>query len=440
MKATSVPPLHKGEVKTETIFALSSGAPPAGIAVVRVSGPRAGDALRALAGSLPPGRRAAARTLRDGRGAVLDRALVLWLPGPGTATGEDVAELHLHGGRAVVSAVERALAGLPGLRAATPGEFTRRAFVNGRIDLAEAEGLAGLLEAETELQRRSAMALAEGALSQQVADWRDRVLALSAEVEAVLDFSDEEDAADLPVSFAENGARLAEELDQWLARPRAAVLREGYRVVLAGPPNAGKSTLFNMLVENEAAITSPIAGTTRDVLERSVAIAGIPFTFVDTAGLREDDGGDEIEAIGIARAQAQLARADLVLWLGEEGQGPAGAWEIDAKADDDARRVKGQGAIALSARTGFNLDVLRERLMMRARDAMPAPGEVALTERQSVLLGEARSALVDIRTIGDPLIAAEHLRIARSAFDRLTGRASTEDMLDALFGRFCIGK
>lgn len=440
MKESSIPPNRIGEAKTETIFALSSGAPPVGIAVVRVSGPRAADALRALTGRLPPARQAAARTLRDGRGEVLDRALVLWLPGPGTATGEDVAELHLHGGRAVVSAVEHALADLPGLRAATPGEFTRRAFANGRIDLAEAEGLAGLLEAETELQRRSAMALADGALSRQVGDWRDRVLALSAEVEAVLDFSDEEDAADLPASFGERVDSLAAELEEWLARPRATVLREGYRVVLAGPPNAGKSTLFNALLENEAAITSPIAGTTRDVLERSVAIAGIPFTFVDTAGLREEESGDAVEAIGIARAQEQLARADLVLWLGAEGQGPPGAWEIEAKVDEGASRAKSNPALALSAITGFHMDRLRERLIAQARAAMPAPGEVALTGRQSALLEEARMALAGIEAASDPLIAAEHLRLARSAFDRLTGCASTEDMLDALFGRFCIGK
>lgn len=425
----------------ETIFALSSGAPPAGIAVVRVSGPAAGDALRALAGGLPEPRKAAARTLRGADGAELDRALVLWLPGPGTATGEDVAELHLHGGRAVIAAVERALGEIPGLRGATPGEFTRRAFANGRIDLAEAEGLAGLLEAETELQRRAALALAGGALSRQAEAWRDAVLALSAEVEAVLDFSDEEDAAELPPSFAERAEALTGELRAWLDRPRATILREGYRIVLAGPPNTGKSTLFNALLENEAAITSPIAGTTRDVLERSVAIAGIPFTFVDTAGLRDDADGDAIEAIGIARAQAQLERADCVLWLGEEGEGPAGAWEIEAKEDDPARRRKmGAAALALSARTGRGMDVLRERLVDHARRHMPTPGEVALTERQAALVDEAHAALVSLGGAGDPLIAAEHLRLARSAFDRLIGRASTEDMLDALFGRFCIGK
>ena len=423
----------------ETIFALSSGAPPAGIAVVRVSGPAAGDALRTLAGGLPAPRKAAARTLRDADGSELDRALVLWLPGPGTATGEDVSELHLHGGRAVVAAVERALGDVPGLRAATPGEFTRRAFANGRIDLAEAEGLADLLTAETELQRRSAMALASGALSRKADTWRDAVLALSAEVEAVLDFSDEEDAADLPQSFVARAGALAGDLHAWLDRPRATILREGYRIVLAGPPNAGKSSLFNALLESEAAITSPTAGTTRDVLERSVAMAGIPFTFVDTAGLREGES-DEIETIGIARAGEQIARADLVLWLGEEGAGPPGAWEIDPKADDPARRGKSTEALALSARTGFHVELLRERLIEHARRAMPAPGAVALTERQSSLLEEARHALAGIGEQADPLLAAEHLRLARNAFDRLVGRASTEHMLDALFGRFCIGK
>ena len=328
---------------------------------------------------------------------------------------------------------------MPGLRRATPGEFTRRAFANGRIDLAEAEGLAELLEAETELQRRSAMALAGGALSRQADEWRDAVLALSAEVEAVLDFSDEEDAADLPPSFAVRAGALASELEAWLERPRATILREGYRIILAGPPNVGKSSLFNALLESEAAITSPTAGTTRDVLERSVAMAGIPFTFVDTAGLREGEG-DAIETIGIARAREQIARADLVLWLGDEGAGPIGAWEIEPKADDPAWPKKGPCAFPLSAKTGFHVERLRDRLVEHARRAMPVPGEVALTERHARLLEQARAALAGIGGQADPLLAAEHLRLARAAFDRLAGRASTEHMLDALFGRFCIGK
>ncbi|MCL4671539.1 MAG: tRNA uridine-5-carboxymethylaminomethyl(34) synthesis GTPase MnmE [Sphingomonadaceae bacterium] len=422
----------------DTIFALSSGAPPAGIAVVRVSGPEAGAALMALAGALPAPRRAVSRTLRDSAGEPLDRALVLWLPGPGTATGEDVAEFHLHGGRAVVRAVEEALSALPGLRPAEPGEFTRRAFANGRIDLSEAEGLADLLSAETELQRRAAMASAGGALSRMVEGWRDRVLVLSAQVEAVLDFGDEDDVGGLDQGFGSGLAALSRELAEWLARPRAELLREGYRVVLAGPPNAGKSSLFNALTESEAAITAPSEGTTRDVLERGVSLAGVPFTFVDTAGLREETP-DAIEAIGIARAEAELARADLVLWLGPEGEGPGGAWEIASKADL-ADRSKAAPDHRVSAETGEGIDALRRALLEHARGAMPKPGEVALNARQHGLVAEASEALGAIRQGEDLLLTAEKLRLARLAFDRLIGRASTEDMLNALFGRFCIGK
>ena len=226
---------------TDTIFALSSGAPPAGIGVIRISGPAAEVAVRTLAGALPAPRRASMRTLRDAAGEVLDNALVLWLPGPGTATGEDLAELHCHGGRAVIAAIEAALAALPGLRRATPGEFTRRAFANGRIDLAEAEGLGDLLSAETELQRRSALAMAGGALSRVVEGWRERVLAASAAVEAVLDFADEDDVAVLPADFAPRLGVLVAEIDAWLARPRAEALREGFRVVLVVHPMPEKA-------------------------------------------------------------------------------------------------------------------------------------------------------------------------------------------------------
>ncbi|MBX9885722.1 MAG: tRNA uridine-5-carboxymethylaminomethyl(34) synthesis GTPase MnmE, partial [Novosphingobium sp.] len=331
---------------TDTIFALSSGAPPAAIAVIRVSGPRAGAALEALAGRLPPPRRAVVAALRGGEGEPLDQAMVLWLPGPGTATGEDSTELHLHGGRGVVRAVEAALAALPGLRRAEPGEFTRRAFANGRIDLAEAEGLADLLSAETELQRRGALAMAGGALSRLVAEWRSGVLALSAVIEAALDFAGDDDIdadSDLPPGFAPGCTALAEDLAAWLARPRAEPLREGFRIVLAGPPNAGKSTLFNALVEEEAAITAAEPGTTRDVLVRAVAIRGVPFAFIDTAGLR-DTGAGAVEQIGIARARAEAERADLVLWLGPEGEGPSDrpVWEIAAQCDrGDAAEKRG---------------------------------------------------------------------------------------------------
>lgn len=423
----------------DTIFALSSGAPPAAIGVVRLSGARAGDALIALCGTRPAPRRASLRSLRDGEGALLDEALVLWLPGPGTATGEDMAELHCHGGRAVIAAVEAALESLAGLRRAQPGEFTRRAFANGRIDLAEAEGLADLLSAETELQRRSALALAGGALSRQVEDWRERLLGLSAAVESVLDFGDEDDVAGLPADFGRQIADLRDAISTWLARPRAEALKEGFRVVLAGPPNAGKSTLFNALVESEAAITAPVAGTTRDVLLRSVAIAGVPFTFVDTAGLR-DGAEDVIEAIGVERARDALDLADLVLWLGPEGEGPVGAWEIEAQADRLGHGAKAAPRHRLSAVSGEGMVDLRRDLVACAREAMPRPGEAALNARQHERLSEAEAVLGFAATIDDPLLVAENLRMARIAFDSLTGRATTEHMLNALFGRFCIGK
>ncbi len=424
---------------TDTIFALSSGAPPAAIAVLRISGPQAGAALAALAGRCPPERRAVAATLRDSAGAAVDHALVLWLPGPGTATGEDTAELHCHGGRAVIGAVEAALSLLPGLRRAEPGEFTRRAFANGRIDLAEAEGLADLLSAETELQRQSAMAMASGTFSGAVEDWRYQLLGLSAAVEAVLDFADEDDAAVLPADFAAQLGNLEAALTVWLGRPRAEALREGFRVVIAGPPNAGKSTLFNILVQAEAAIATPIPGTTRDVLTRPVAYAGLPFLFADTAGLH-DAVEDAVEAIGIERALEALDRADLVLWLGPEGQGPPGAWEVAAQIDRIDADLKVSPRHRISAISGSGIDALRADLIETARGALPKPGEAALNERQHKHLREAARALSAAHHEADLLLLAEALRLARVSFDALLGRTTTEDMLDALFGRFCIGK
>lgn len=422
-----------------TIFAVSSGSPPAAIGIIRISGPEAGHALRVLAGRDFEPRRASLAQLRGSDARVLDHALVLWFPGPATATGEDLAELHCHGGRAVLAAVCDALAGIDGLRPAREGEFTRRAFANGRIDLAEAEGLADLLEAETELQRAAAMASAGGALSGNFEAWREATLRLSAAVEAALDFSDEDDVGGLPASFQQDIAGLAEEIGAFLTRPRAEKLKEGFRVVLAGPPNSGKSTLFNALVESEAAIVSPMAGTTRDLIERAVAMRGVPFTFVDTAGLR-DDGAEEIEAIGIARARAALDRADLVLWLGEEGVGPAGAWEIAARADAADFVAKSSAVHCVSANTGEGVDELKEALVAEAGKCLPRPGEAALNARQSARLEEVLEALSGAVAQRDLLLVGEELRRARLGFDRLIGRATTEDMLDALFGRFCIGK
>jgi tRNA modification GTPase len=424
---------------TDTIFALSSGTPPAAISVVRISGDGAGGALSALAGALPRPRQASLRRLRNADGDMLDQALVLWFPGPATATGEDLAELHLHGGRAVVAAVERALAAMPDLRRAGPGEFTRRAFANGRIDLAEAEGLADLLSAETEVQRRQAVALASGALSATIASLRDDVLRASAAIEAVLDFGDEDDVGDLPPDLHERLTALSDALAALLSAPKAEPLREGFRVVLAGPPNAGKSSLFNRLVEDEAAIIAPIAGTTRDVLTRPIALAGIPFLFADTAGLREDTQ-DSIEAIGIERAHSELERADLVLWLGPEGEGPGGQlWEIESFADRNAT-TKVAPRHRVSARSGEGLQDLREDLIGAATAMMPKPGVIALNQRQQSLMQEAKDTIDLAAESRDALVVAEELRVARSAFDRLLGRAATEDMLAALFGRFCIGK
>lgn len=422
----------------DTIFAVSSGSPPAAIAVVRISGPDAGKALDDLAGKRPLPRRASVRRLFDTQGELLDRAMVLWLPGPGTATGEDIVELHLHGGRAVVAAAERTLSLLAGVRPAAPGEFTRRAFSNGRIDLAEAEGLADLLTAETELQRQQALSLVGGEFSRLVKQWRHQVLMASAEVEAMLDFGDEDDVDELSVQFSSRMSALANEMQSYLDQPRAEILRDGFRVVLAGPPNSGKSSLFNRLVEEEAAITAPTAGTTRDILSRPVGLAGIPFMFADTAGVR-DLTSDPIEAIGIDRAKGEFERADLVLWLGESGEGFGKVvWEIESFADVQASEKIARHRV--SAKTGMGIAELRQDLIAVATRAMPRPGTMALNQRHHSLVWESQRALEEGASATDPLIYAECLRQALRPIDRLLGQADVESMLDALFSRFCIGK
>lgn len=436
----------------DTIFALSSGMPPAAIGVVRVSGPNAAAALQALAGRLPAPRRASLAELSDGEGAPLDRALVLWFPGPATATGEDLAELHLHGGRAVVAAVEAALGAMSGLRRAEPGEFTRRAFDNGRIDLAEAEGLADLLAAETESQRVQALGMASGHVSRAVAGWQERLLTLMAGAEAELNFADEDDVEVGEVVaqrlIAGIGA-LAGELDEWLARPAAEVIAEGLSVVIAGPPNAGKSTLINALVQRELAIVSPVAGTTRDVIETPLALDGIAMRFSDTAGIR-GEGADAIEAIGIDRAKAAVDAADILLWLGPPKAVPdhprailiaaqADRWKGDAAAEADAARCD----LTLSAATGEGMDRLHRMIVEMARTLLPREGEAALRQRQRAALSEVKQWLEiesGSREAGDLILLAERMRLAATALDRITGRAGVEDMLDTLFGRFCIGK
>lgn len=424
---------------TDTIFALSSGRPPAAIAVVRVSGPAAQTAGEAITGgALPAPRTAALRRLRDTEGETLDHALVLFFPGPNTATGEDLLEFHLHGGRAVVAAVEQELARQPDLRPAEPGEFTRRALLNGRLDLAQAEGLADLLEAETDMQRRAALAMAEGALSRSVADWLDRLSMAAARVEAELDFGDEDEithaaAFDLSALVAPIRAEMVE----MLGRPPVERLRDGILVVLAGPRNAGKSSLFNALLGRDAAIVTDIAGTTRDVLEAAVVRGGIPFRLVDTAGLIEDTA-DPVEAIGIARARSLLGTADVLLWLGDPVDAPDEAIRIGARMDERSHDPVAFDHL-VSIHDQGSIDVLWDILSARATSALGDATTIIPHKRHRALITSAAQELAKIDGT-DLLIDAEHLRLVNGALSAILGRDATEAMLDALFGRFCLGK
>jgi len=423
---------------TETIYALSSGQPPAAIAVIRISGAGALAAAEAIAGRLPPPRRAAVRALRDDGGDLLDQALVLVFPGPASATGEDLVELHCHGGRAVVSAVGVALDQL-GLRRAHPGEFTRRALANGRIDLAQAEGLADLLEAETEAQRRAALDGVEGRVGAMIGTWLTRVAALSATVEATLDFADDDDVADDPAKIVAVGAAmgaLSDEIEAVLAAPSVERLRDGVRVVVAGPPNAGKSTLLNLLAEREVAIVSPIAGTTRDRIEAAVTRDGQAILLVDTAGLTATD--DVVEAIGVERARDAIASADLVVWLGDDTPPPNAIW-VRSRSDLPGRHDPMPGQHLTFSRTDPS-SVSRLWVLIAERAALLAyrSDRPALRERQRAACRSARRALA-CRS-HDPILVAEHLRHAHAALAGLLGVDATEAMLDQLFARFCIGK
>ncbi|MFL6752104.1 MAG: tRNA uridine-5-carboxymethylaminomethyl(34) synthesis GTPase MnmE [Sphingomicrobium sp.] len=422
----------------DTIFALSSGRPPAAISVIRISGPAARAAGEAIAGDLPEARSAAVRELRHpASGELLDQALLLRFDAPASATGEDVVELHCHGGRAVVDAVLRALAEGAGLREAQPGEFTRRAFENGRIDLTEAEGLADLIEAETESQRKAALAVAEGGLRAQIGAWQERVLALSARAERAIDYAGEEESDGDPALSRDCGA-LASELGEWLSRPRMEPLKCGVKVVVAGPPNAGKSSLVNAIAGDERAIVTAVPGTTRDYIEVPLSLAGIPVLLTDTAGLR--DAADPVEAIGVSRAEARIEGADVLVWLGEPSEAPAHPRLLRVHAKADVRGDAPVGSLAVSAITGAGLKTLLENTAAAAKCLLPAEDSIALNRRQASHVAEAADALSAAAEAGDVVLVAEGLRQARSAFDRLTGRAGVEDVLDALFSRFCLGK
>jgi len=425
----------------DTIFAVSSGAPPAAIAIVRISGDAAFAAVTTLAGRLPAARRASLCALLDADGLLIDRSLVLVFPGPDSATGEDIVELQVHGGRAVVRAVEAALESMPGLRRAEPGEFTRRALLNGRIDLTEAEGLGDLLAAETEAQRRAALLVAEGAVRQRAEDWTDRLLALAARVEAQLDFADEDDVTlDTLAPITAALVALAAEMDAALATPPVERLRDGLRVVIAGPPHSGKSKLLNALAERDAAIVSPISGTTRDRIEVPVVREGIAYVLTDTAGLAGETL-DPIERIGISRAEDAMRAADIILWLGDDVPPSPDMIRVHARADIAGRETPPDGAdVTISVASGMGIAALWDLLGDRAARLLPREDAVAMNQRQRSLIGACSAAAQSAAAQEDLLLVAEDLRLAMAALDALVGRSDVEAMLDALFRRFCVGK
>ncbi len=432
-----------------TIFARGSGSGRAAVAIIRVSGPATAEAITRLAGRLPAPRAASLRTLRDAQGETLDRALVLWFPAPRSFTGEDAAELQLHGGRAVVDGVLAALSAIAGLRPAEPGEFTRRAFHNGRMDLPEVEALADLIEADTAAQRRQAMRQLDGALGQWARKLRAALIEALALSEACIDFSEEED---LVTDFADELRRVVATVDrdigtQLASAGRGEKLREGLVVIIAGPPNVGKSALLNRLAGRDVAIVSAHAGTTRDAIEVDLDLGGHVVRLVDTAGLRETS--DPVEQEGIARARARAASADLVLWLddgsGDAGDRPAGhdkAWTLATKADL-ARPRRAPGDLAVSAATGQGIEKLVARLSDFAAHSL-AGGETALVtrlrHRQALEAAHRHLSIVRLSPGLAAELIAEELRGAMTSLESLVGTVSVEDVLGGIFARFCIGK
>jgi tRNA modification GTPase len=439
-------------MKPDTIVALASGAGRAGVAVIRVSGDAAGDVLRALTDRDLPKPRHATRMAfcAPNSGLSLDDGIALWFPQPASFTGEDVVELHVHGGQAVIAAIIDAALSIAGTRLAEPGEFTRRAFENGKLDLAEAEGLADLVDAETEAQRRQALRQRRGALSAVYEGWRARLIEAAALIEAEIDFPDE----DLSDALAQRAgpllASLAADMRAHLDDAhRGERIRDGYRIAIIGPPNAGKSSLLNALAKREAAIVSEIPGTTRDVVEVRLVLAGYPVWIADTAGLRE--AADAIEAEGVRRALARAEEADLRIGVVEIGTDPGPELSSALQPDDivvhsKADKVPGRVAIDLlevSSLTGIGLRLLHTQIEERVAEALDREEAPVLTRtRHRRLVEEARAALdraIPALSRGAEL-AAEDVRVAAHAIGRLTGRIDVEDLLDEIFSSFCIGK
>jgi tRNA modification GTPase len=442
-------------MKRDTIAALASGAGRAGIAVVRLSGPRAGALLQALTDrDLPRPRHATRMAFCAPIGGLsLDDGIAVWFPSPASFTGEDIAELHVHGGPAVIAAVIDACLSQPGVRLAEPGEFTRRAFENGKLDLAEAEGLADLVDAETEGQRRQALRQRRGALSAVYEGWRARLIEAAALIEAEIDFPDE----DLPGELARSAAPILHALAGDMARHlddahRGERIRDGYRVAIIGPPNAGKSSLLNALAQRNAAIVSDIPGTTRDVVEVRLVLAGYPVWIADTAGLRE--AADAIEAEGVRRALARAEEADLRLGVVEAGHEPPASLRAALRDGDLLIHAKSDlarataphaeyGSLGVSALTGEAIPELLSLISGRVAEALGREEAPVLTRaRHRRLVDEARAALMRaIPALGrGPELAAEDARVAADQIGRLTGRIDVEDLLDEIFSSFCIGK